>query len=200
MDAWKEDFIKGLREGKSETYLAKTLAGLPLAAVQAIRDKEPEFAVAWDEAKLSKGPDPKRELTPETLEALLWAQCSEDEIAAYFGMRVPEFKKRISANEQLQLIFETAPLGGRAALKRAQYENAINGNHGMQTWLGKQHLNQADKVEAPKGGAELNGAVTINNIFLRTLTEEQLVQLRDQARGIGETLAIEGVAEKVTTQ
>ena len=36
---------------------------------------------------------------------------------------------------------------GRISLRRAQFEKALSGNVVMQIWLGKQHLDQRDKIE-----------------------------------------------------
>ena len=36
---------------------------------------------------------------------------------------------------------------GRISLRRAQFEKALSGNVVMQIWLGKQHLDQKDKIE-----------------------------------------------------
>ena len=36
---------------------------------------------------------------------------------------------------------------GKISLRRAQFEKALGGNVAMQIWLGKQHLDQKDKIE-----------------------------------------------------
>jgi hypothetical protein len=36
---------------------------------------------------------------------------------------------------------------GRISLRRAQFEKALGGNVAMQIWLGKQHLDQKEKIE-----------------------------------------------------
>ena len=36
---------------------------------------------------------------------------------------------------------------GKISLRRAQFEKALGGNVAMQIWLGKQHLDQRDKIE-----------------------------------------------------
>ena len=36
---------------------------------------------------------------------------------------------------------------GRISLRRAQFEKALSGNVVMQIWLGKQHLDQKEKIE-----------------------------------------------------
>ena len=36
---------------------------------------------------------------------------------------------------------------GKISLRRAQFEKALNGNVVMQIWLGKQHLDQKEKIE-----------------------------------------------------
>lgn len=194
MERWKHDFIEGLRKGETPINCAKKYAGFPLAGVHKIRDVDKEFAAAWEEVApmVDPGAVAKRDLTPSALEALLWAQVSDKRVAAFFGMKEKEFKKEIAKDRDLTLVYETGRDAGLAALEKKQYEEAMNGNVNALTWLGKQHLGQADKVDhtnLPDTGAQ--GVVTINNIFLKTLTNDQLEQLAIDAKGIGETLLIE---------
>ena len=150
MERWKEDFLIGLRQGKPVDECARRLAGLPLAAVYEAREVDIEFAGLWDEARPPESDAhgvEKRPLTAQALEALMWAQCSDDETAGYFNMDVGEFKAAIASDEVLARSYKLGPLGGKAALKRAQFEKAMAGDGSMQTWVGKQVLGQSDKVD-----------------------------------------------------
>lgn len=203
MERWKKDFIMGLKAGKPAEACARLYAGMSLARVHELRELDPDFAGAWDAVsepdEVIDGAVIRRALTPGALEAILWAQCSDEMAAAYFGLRTEEFTVRVSDDAALKEVYETARTGGRAALQKAQFEAAMSGDRTMLTWLGKQHLGQADKVEH-NGALALGDSqakITINNIILRTLTQEQLEAISEQASGIGEQFIIEGQAEEV---
>lgn len=142
---WVPDFIEGLRAGKSEVSLAKSLVGMPLAFVQALRDSKPAFARLWDAVK----EDLKaaaRKITPESLTKVLQAQNTDDRAAAYFGVKTADFKKEIESDPELQKIYETAREAGKALLQIAQLESALEGNWQALQWAGKQHLGQSDSA------------------------------------------------------
>jgi len=77
----------------------------------------------------------------------LWSHCSDEEAAAYFGLEVGEFKARVAGDEKLARVYKSGHLGGKAAIRVAQVDSALGGDKSMQTWLGKQYLAQAEKVE-----------------------------------------------------
>lgn len=151
MERWKEDFIIGLRQGKPVDVCARILAGRSLSQVYDAREDDPVFAEIWDKIvpieDISDGLSPIRVLSPGALEALMWSQCSDEEAAAYFGLELGEFKKTVAENPKLSKAYKLGPLGGKAALKRAQFEGAMSGDKTMQTWVGKQILGQSDKVD-----------------------------------------------------
>lgn len=151
MERWKEDVIIGLRNRQSIETCARMLAGKTVAELYEAKELDPEFSAAWDnvaplESDDTSAPDP-RVLTPQALEALMWSQCSDEEAAAYFSLEVGEFKGRVAASDALTRAYKLGPMGGKAALKRAQFEKAMSGDSTMQTWVGKQALGQSDKVD-----------------------------------------------------
>lgn len=199
MQRWKQDFIDGLRQGKPADLCARIYAGQPLVVVHAARESDPEFADAWDhaaeQAEIAASLASKRTLSPGALEALLFAQCSDDRVAGYFGMTHEELMEQVEQDDELKAVYETSRAGGQAAIQLSQFEAAMAGDKSMLTFLGKQYLGQSDKVEhsGVKGGHD--GApqkVTINNIILKTLTSDQLEAMLEQAQEIGQPLAIEG--------
>lgn len=86
----------------------------------------------------------------DSFEELCRIQCTKQEIKAVFGiseMGLNSFIKReygpdCTPNE----IIEFLRLGGKASLRRIQFEQAVK-NPTMAIWLGKQYLGQKDKVE-----------------------------------------------------
>jgi hypothetical protein len=73
-------------------------------------------------------------------------QCTFEEIGAWFKVdkrTINRWAKQPAFAEAL----ERGKAAGRASLRRAQYQAAMNGNPAMLIWLGKQILDQKDKTE-----------------------------------------------------
>jgi hypothetical protein len=181
MDRSKRDFLDAIRRGMTPEAAARSRAGYPLSVMHDWREEDTEFADAWDAIL----PDDDM------------SQVPADRVAAYFGMTEDVLMARVKENPRLQRIYDTARDGGKAALQMAQFDAALAGDKGMQTWLGKQYLEQADKVETKIEMPGQGSPVTINNIILRSFTTEQLEMMQAQALGIGQELVIEGTAERV---
>lgn len=150
MQRWKVDFVNYLKQGRSLEQSARLSAGKTVGDVQAEREADPEFAAAWSAAlgeDTSSSHAPLRPLTVQSLEALLWSQCPDDIIAAYFSLTLAEMREAINRCPRLSRTYETGRAAGLAALQRAQFESAIDGDKSMLTWLGKQYLQQADKAD-----------------------------------------------------
>ena len=80
------------------------------------------------------------------------------EIAAFLNCHVDTITNRF------QEIYEKGREKGKARLRDLQLQSAIKGNVTMQIWLGKQYLNQTDKIDNNNG-----------------LTDEQTEALRNLA-------------------
>jgi hypothetical protein len=88
----------------------------------------------------------------EEVEKLAAMHCTDDEIAAFFGIHRVTFAKR-KKGEVLEAI-ERGRGRGRASLRRQQWALAQKGNATMLIWLGKQLLGQKDKSEHEVTGRE----------------------------------------------
>jgi hypothetical protein len=76
------------------------------------------------------------------------------EIAEFCGCSVDTLTRRFAD------VLVKSRAGLRAKLRRAQMKAALGGNTTMLIWLGKQMLNQSDKVEIdPKSAAETAKAI-----------------------------------------
>ena len=84
---------------------------------------------------------PKKPIDVEQVIRLAAIQCSYAEMAAVLGCNESTLTRRFAQDIQ------TGRSTGRSSLKRKQYEMALNGNVTMLIWLGKQYLEQTDKVE-----------------------------------------------------
>ncbi len=72
--------------------------------------------------------------------------CTVEEVAAYFRTSVQTVKARLK-RDPLKTVWESGQARGAISLRRAQMQSALNGDRTMQIWLGKQILDQKDKVE-----------------------------------------------------
>lgn len=83
----------------------------------------------------------------EQIGGLAFIQCTEIEAAAVLGVCLNTFRDFLAKNPDSRFAWENGPARGRVSLRREQFQLAKKGNARMQTWLGKQWLKQADKVE-----------------------------------------------------
>lgn len=86
-------------------------------------------------------PRPRKKIEPEKVKQLASLGLSNEEIAAVLECSHDTIERR----------FKKEMRAGRdrrnASLKRKQYEVAMAGNATMLIWLGKQYLDQSDKLE-----------------------------------------------------
>lgn len=93
---------------------------------------------------------PKKELDWKQFVELCKMQCTQDEIAGFFHMTRDTLNERLkdATGETFSTLYGELSQGGKVSLRRAQWKTAIsNESVQMQIWLGKQMLNQSDKVE-----------------------------------------------------
>lgn len=138
--------IKYINAVKDNADLAATLIDLSIApaALEYALQNNVAFrnAVAMAQSGIGSGM-----LCAAELAKLREAQVSESRSAGYFGMSVDEFRKALADDPELARVYHTAPLKGQAMIQAAQFEAAISGDGDMLKWLGKNHLEQADKIE-----------------------------------------------------
>jgi len=84
---------------------------------------------------------PIKKLDEEAIKKLAQMHCTYDEIAEFC-----EVSTKTLQRNYVHLIKKGRDMG-KISLRRAQFEKALSGNVVMQIWLGKQHLDQRDKIE-----------------------------------------------------
>jgi len=84
---------------------------------------------------------PMKKIDEEAVKKLAQLHCTYDEIAGFC-----EVSTKTLQRHYVHLIKKGREMG-RISLRRAQFEKALSGNVVMQIWLGKQHLDQKDKIE-----------------------------------------------------
>lgn len=147
---WQREFIAQLKMGVPPEKACRSAAGMSLKEVLEFKENDPSFSDAWDDISdplAGRGKSLSRNLTGETLEALLWAQCDDEQTAAYFNLEVGEMLAKIEEDPELKRIHKLARKGGQAQIKMNQMNEAAAGNGQMAIWLGKQYVGQADKQD-----------------------------------------------------
>ncbi len=96
---------------------------------------------------------PKAKIDLDELEKLCVLQCTQGEIAAYFGVTRRTIENRAQEPE-FREIMERGQQKGLISLRRKQMQAVELGNTTMLIWMGKQLLGQKDKQEfsGPGGG------------------------------------------------
>ena len=84
---------------------------------------------------------PIKSVDQEAIKKLAQLHCTFEEIAQFCGVSTKTLQRNY-----VHLI-KTGREMGRISLRRAQFEKALSGNVVMQIWLGKQHLDQKEKIE-----------------------------------------------------
>ena len=84
---------------------------------------------------------PLKKIDNEAIKKLAQLHCTYDEIAEFCDVSTKTLQRRY-----VHLIKKGREMG-RISLRRAHFEKALSGNVVMQIWLGKQHLDQRDKIE-----------------------------------------------------
>lgn len=140
---WQIKYINAVKDNADLTAVLTDLSIAPAALEYALQNNVAfRNAVAMAQSGIGSGM-----LCSAELAKLREAQVSESRSAGYFGMTVDEFRKALADDTELARVYHTAPLKGQAMIQAAQFEAAISGDGDMLKWLGKNHLEQADKIE-----------------------------------------------------
>jgi hypothetical protein len=115
------------------------------------------------------------------LEKLCSLHCTDEEIAAWFGV-----SSRTIENRRKQPKFAEVMARGRAkgriSVRRSQLKLLDGGSAAMAIWLGKQLLGQRDVMTAEHGGIGGGPIKVALKPDFSQLTDDELRQLRDIAR------------------
>lgn len=83
------------------------------------------------------------------VEQLCKIQCTQEEIASVVGCSLDTLERRCESETGTPFaeFFAQKKLGGKASLRRNQWKLAQEGNATMLVWLGKNMLDQTDKLD-----------------------------------------------------
>ena len=94
----------------------------------------------------------------ELVEKLCRLNCTDAEIAAFFGFCRKTIERERRDNPEFDAAIERGKSDGKLSLRRKQSELAMEGNATMLIWLGKQYMGQKDyvQVEEEAPSTEIN--------------------------------------------
>lgn len=110
-----------------------------------------------------KGDTPaQNKIKQDEFENLCGMWCTLVEIAEFFGVSEDTVETwcKNTYNETFSEVYKKKCSKGNISLRRLQMKSAEKGNVTMQIWLGKQHLNQKEKVEDDTDNTKTNQNIT----------------------------------------
>lgn len=92
---------------------------------------------------------PRKELDWDEFKKLCELHCTRREVAQWFQVSEDTIDRRCLEEFDLPFAsyYEENKVGGKISLRRRQFEKAMDGDTSMLIWLGKNWLDQKDKVE-----------------------------------------------------
>ena len=98
------------------------------------------------------GGRPPVQIDMQAVERAASIGCTADEIAVLLGVGRSTFFEKLNKDPALKESLEIGKARGRTTLRRLQWQGAETGNPTMLIWLGKQLLDQRDKVSQEHSG------------------------------------------------
>lgn len=98
---------------------------------------------------MNKGGRPRKEIDWEDFDKLCGIQCTQEEIAAWFGVSVDTIERAVKRKfkKGFAEFFKQKKQKGKISLRRVMYQKAQDGNTTMLIWLSKNYLGMTDKIE-----------------------------------------------------
>jgi hypothetical protein len=116
-------------------------------------------------------PGPEKKFLPDLkeVEKLCRLNCTDDELAAFFGVCRKTVERERKSNPEFNEVIERGKSFGKLSLRRRQVELANKGNPTMLIWLGKVYLKQRENVTVDA------------NVTTVTMSPEEYKQARNEA-------------------
>lgn len=92
---------------------------------------------------------PKIKIDWEEFDKLCMIHCTRAEIALWFNISEDTIERACKREKGMHfaVYYDQKKGKGKAALRRKQFQMAMDGNVALLIWLGKQYLGQSDKSE-----------------------------------------------------
>src|ERR1700730_9340101 len=94
------------------------------------------------------------------LEKLCGLQCTDEEIASWFGVTTRTIERR-RKNKKFAEVMQRGKAKGRISVRRMQMKLLENGNATMGVWLGKNILGQTDEIHHQIDGRAVSVCVMV---------------------------------------
>ena len=106
------------------------------------------------EQEKNLGGRPRVDIDYDQLKKLCVIQCTGEECAAMLGLDYETLNRRLKQDGHggFKEYFAQNSSGGKASLRRRQFQAAMEGQPTMLVWLGKQWLGQTDRQETTLQG------------------------------------------------
>ena len=122
-------------------------------------------------------PRPKAKIDLAELEKLCAMQCTDEEIAAFFGVSTKTVERRRKV-ERFSDVMEQARAKGRVSVRRNLFRLASNGNVAAAIFLAKNLLGYRDVVANELSGPDGRPIPIESRPDLSNLSDEELDQLQ----------------------
>jgi hypothetical protein len=123
---------------------------------------------------------PEAKIDLSELEKLCGMQCTDEEIAAFFGISTRTIERRRKV-QKFSEIMDNARAKGRVSVRRSLFKLAGNGNVAAAIFLSKNLLGYRDVVNNEHTGLSGGPIQIAGKPDLTQLSDEELKQLRDIA-------------------
>lgn len=120
---------------------------------------------------------PEARIDLAELEKLCGMQCTDEEIAAFFGISTRTIERRRKV-QRFREIMENAKAKGRVSVRRSLFKLAANGNVAAAIFLSKNLLGYRDVVNTEHTGLDGGPIRIAAKPDFSNLTNEELEQLR----------------------
>ena len=121
---------------------------------------------------------PKAKIDLAELEKLCAMQCTDEEIAAFFGVSTKTVERRRKV-ERFSDVMEQARAKGRVSVRRNLFRLASNGNVAATIFLAKNLLGYRDVVASELSGPDGRPSPIESRPDLSNLSEGELEQLKN---------------------
>jgi hypothetical protein len=122
-------------------------------------------------------PRPRVKMDLAELEKLYGMQCTDEEVAAFFGVSTRTLSRRRKVKKFADVV-DQAKAKGRVSVRRSLFRLATNGNIAAAIFLAKNLLGYKDVLSNEHSGPDGAAIQIANKLDLSQLSDEELQQLR----------------------
>lgn len=130
------------------------------------------------------GGRPPYEVDYKTLEGLCRIHCTGKECAAVLGVKYETLDAALKRDGEggFRDYYKKNATYGKASLRRWQWKKAQEGNPALLIFLGKQHLDQTDRVDNKSSDGSMTPPASIDVSKLDTETMEKILAAADRRK------------------